>query len=82
VTQDFDKLWETLTHRKRAALLYLYHEFENTTLLNLAFLRPDFDLKNYQFLMCTPLQPDSNDEKIIRKTSTLANYMVHLDALV
>jgi hypothetical protein len=79
VGRDFDTLWENLSFRKRAALLYLFDEFENSTLLNLAFVRPNFDLKNYQFLMCYPLQPDSKEEKMIRVTSSLANYFVYID---
>jgi hypothetical protein len=79
VGRDFDTLWENLSFRKRATLLYLFDEFENSTLLNLAFVRPNFDLKNYQFLMCYPLQPDSKEEKMIRVTSSLANYFVYVD---
>lgn len=76
VEADFKKLWENLTINKKAALKYLYNEFRNTTLLNLAFIKPQFDLMDYQYLMCYPYQPDSEDQDWVMEVSTLANFVV------
>jgi len=76
VKRDFDLLWNALSTRKKASLRFLYNEFYNTTLLNLSFVKPNFNLTRYQFLMCYPYQPDSEEEKMVRKVSTLANFLI------
>ena len=79
VTRDFESLWEGLSEREKTALLYLYQEFENSTLLNLAFLKSDFDLYKYQHLMCFPYQPDDPSDFMVRTVSTLANHFIRID---
>ena len=59
--------------------MFLYDEFGNSTLLNLAFVKPNFNLINFQFLMCYPYQPDSEDEKWVREVSTLSNFFIQLE---
>jgi hypothetical protein len=76
VTDDFLDLWSALTPIEKTALVYLYREFENSTLLNLAFLKPDFGLHRYQHLMCFPYQPDDPNDHMVRSVSTLANYFI------
>jgi hypothetical protein len=79
VENDFDEIWSSLSMREKVAMNFLYHRFGNATLLNLGFLRPTFDMFNYQYLMCFPYQPDSEDEQMVREVSTLANYLVKMD---
>ena len=76
---DFDEIWNTLSIRKKASLIFLYDEFGNSTLLNLAFVKPNFNLRNYQFLMCYQYQPDSKEEKMVRQVSTLSNFFIKID---
>lgn len=73
VFNDFDSIWENAKLKQKATLGFLYSEFQNSTLLNLAFIKPDFDLNRYLFLMCYPYQPDSKDENWVRTVSTLAH---------
>ncbi len=77
ITDDFRALWSSFSKRQQVTLVYLFRKFENSTLLNLAFLKPDFDLYRYQILMCHPYQPDEPDDFIVRYISTLANYFLH-----
>lgn len=79
VESDFDKIWTSLSIRKKASVMFLYNEFDNSTLLNLAFVKPNFNLLNYQFLMCYPYQPDSEEEKMVREVSTLSNFLIQLE---
>jgi len=79
VEDDFDRIWSTLSKREKASLLFLYNEFQNSTLLNLAFVKPKFNLMNYQFLMCNPYQPESEDEQFISEVSTLSNFFIQLE---
>ncbi len=79
VEHDFDNLWATLSLKERAILLYLSHEFQNTTLLNLGYLKPDFNLAHYQFLMSYPYEINSPDEIRLIEVSTLSNFFVKFD---
>jgi hypothetical protein len=73
---DFDGIWDTLSPVQKASLIFLYFEFQNSTLLNLAFLKPNFSLSNYQFLLCYPYQPDSEEANWVREISTLSNFLI------
>jgi hypothetical protein len=79
VERDFDLIWSSFSIKKKAALKFLFDEFENATLLNLGFIMPNFNLSNYQYLMCYPYQPDSEEERMVREVSTLANYLIKID---
>lgn len=76
VFNDFDGIWGNLKLKQKAALGFLYSEFYNSTLLNLAFIKPDFNLNRYLTLMCYPYQPDSKDENWVRTVSTLAHCFI------
>lgn len=76
VKTDFLKLWTGLSYYQKTALSYLNYTFDNSTLFNLSFLLPDFDVLDYISKMCSPFQPDSENEQVIRKEITLVNYMV------
>jgi hypothetical protein len=79
VESDFDKIWANLSIREKASLLFLYDEFRNSTLLNIGFIKTNFNLINYQFKMCYLYQPDSEDEQWVREVSTLSNFLIRLD---
>ena len=72
----FEKMWEDFSPYQKTTLLFLDEKFGNTPWLNLAFLRPDFDLGNYQYLMCFQEQPDSDEEKDVRLVSSVGNYFL------
>ena len=74
--EDFSKLWDELSFNQKIALKFLESELQNSILLNLYFLHPDFKLNEYQRLICMPYQPDSEDESWLRSVSTLAAWVV------
>jgi hypothetical protein len=78
VAEKFSNLWNELDFRSKVVLAYLSDEFWNSTLLNLAFLRPEFNLNNYQFLMTYTDQPDSEQDEFIRSVTTTAQYFFRL----
>jgi hypothetical protein len=59
-------LWEDLNKRQRTALYFISDCFENTPLLNLSFLRKDFDINIFIELMTEPYQPDDEDQSFLR----------------
>ncbi|HZH86646.1 MAG TPA: hypothetical protein VFD77_04965 [Brumimicrobium sp.] len=80
VENDFNNMWPTLSLKKKAILFYLSFEFQNTTLLNIGLLRPNFSLTHYQFLMGYPYEPNSTDEIRLIEVSTLSNFFVKFDS--
>jgi hypothetical protein len=63
---EFETLWNALKPKQKGALLYLYNELGNTPFYSLGLFREDFDLSRYQELLCSPYQPDSEDEQALR----------------
>lgn len=76
VEYDFDQIWSGLSIKEKACLTFLYKEFQNSILFNLGLLKPNFNLMKYQFLMCYPYQPDSEDDQWVREVSTLSNFFI------
>ena len=70
--EDFLNLWTRFSIKQKLSLKLLESEFQNSTLLNLYFLQPNFNLSEYQRLMCVPYQPDSYAESQLRSVSTMA----------
>ena len=75
IKADLNKLWSKLNFKEKIALKYLATELQNSTLLNLYFLHPEFNLSEYQRLMCMPYQPDSEDEIWLRSVTTFAAWL-------
>ena len=63
---EFETLWNALKPKQKGALLYLFVELGNTPFFNLGLFREDFELSRYQELLCSPYQPDSDDEQALR----------------
>jgi len=81
VLHDFGVIWSNLSPRQKAVLIFLYQGLGNSTLLNLAFVKPDFNLTRYQYLMCLPYQSDDPDEYMVRSFSTFAYYFIKRQAV-
>jgi hypothetical protein len=79
VEKEFDKLWNKISLKQKALLLFLDSAFYNTPLLNMAFWNNDFDVNYYIKLMCSGTQPDSDDEQFVRSVSTFANYFMKIN---
>lgn len=73
--EDFLSLWTSFSIKQKLSLKLLESEFQNSTLLNLYFLQPNFNLSEYQRLMCVPYQPDSYAESQLRSVSTMAAWL-------
>ena len=81
VTDDILDLIFGLTPDELAVTKYLYRHFEDSTLLNLAFLIYDFDLYGYQRQVCFPYQPDDPDGHMVRSISTMASFFIRKDRM-
>lgn len=62
----FEKLWSSVAIKQKGILKYLYSELGNTPFFNLGYFREDFELTRYQNLLCSPYQPDSEEEQALR----------------
>lgn len=69
---EIQKVWNSLEKRQKVAIRYLYDRIGLSPMICLGFLLEDFDLERLQRTICTPFQPDSDEEADIRMMTTNA----------
>ena len=74
-----EQLWANLTVQQRVALLYIADYIEGNPIFSLSFFDEDFDLSFYHDIVCTPFQPDSNEEQQVLKADSLVNCFLRIN---
>ncbi len=79
--QAFNAYWAGLSFNHRAVLLHLNSHFTNQILLNMYMLDPEFELKEFERVMCRPYRPGSKEDVLVRTISAQACYYLYLNRL-